>query len=139
MNRVILFVAIVFSAASCVKVDELPVTIEVGQPEAILLALNGCDWNNGIHASFYELSIPINNLEKILIEKITVDEEGYEGPFEYSDFDLRNNLIAYTDCFRFDELESKRLEIEIFATNKVGEKISNKKLTLIIERPTGAE
>lgn len=140
MNRVILsLIASLLVLASCVKVEEEPVTIEAGQPQAILLQVNGCDWDHGVRASYYNIEIPITNLDKIFIEKVTVDEEGYDEPFEYSDFTLSNNLISYNDCFRFGNLESKRLDMIITATNKVGEKLSNKKLTLTLERPFGAE
>jgi len=140
MNRVILLAVVLLSVASCVKVDETPLVIEAGEVQITLRQLNhpSCVIDENLPvASYFDIEIPILNLEDILIEKLKLQTEEFD-PIEVTAFEYFDKAITLEWCYLFLNNEKYRTKITIEATNKTGEKISNKDLSFVVEKPLGA-
>ncbi len=123
---------------SCTKVDVAPLQIELGAVDYELLGVNDCDTGDAIYWSSFRLLVPVANLDKVLVDQLTLTVLGADEPFETQDFEFVDGQISLHLCFLFQDASSLDNEIFLSGTNRVGEKIDSNTQSFTLDRPFGA-
>ena len=140
MRQIIFFFSLLILTQSCVKVEEQPAFIKLGEPYADLLSINNCYISDTEpYYSWYNLVFPIEEIENILLESVELSNPEWDGPVVFESFTIDNNEIVIEDiCYLFEGEAQISNTITIKGTNGVGEKIKNMVVDLVISRPPGA-
>lgn len=129
----------VFLLIACVKVEEQPALVEIGTPDTNLVSVNNCYISdNEPYYSFYEIYIPINNIQQIILNNLTIATDDGDYPFTLDEINIIDGQIFLEVCYLFENNDEIHNELTISATNSVGESIQNLETSFTIERPVGA-